>query len=427
MNRNFNIIKLRAVKRKFFFSQNLFLRKFYKKTASFIPGSRTFVMWVMSVLGRVIGVASKKSKFYVVKLGSCDARIIASVGNPIYSVGQCTSAVAFRAPTISAFTLYELSDAVVIGGSNMIIYNKSLITHDLYDFEFDLTSEELWGRITANPNSKSFYLNFDYRPELFLNSAISLLDACSSNYCHWVSEILPKLVMTFANKDIRGIPIIIDENLHNNLLESLRLVVGMDAKIYSVESNVSISVGRLYVPSVCGYVPFGVKKRNITGEFHGGFYVPALKLLKNSIATKEDVSGAKPLKKVYLSRRSEIRAIRNSKSVEELLGKYGFEIVFTEDYSFSSQVKLFHNVSHIVAPTGAALVNAVFCSPGTKVCVFMGDHPEMIYDYWKNMLEPIGLNIRIIKNSMANKRSGIHGDYFVDTLQLKNLLREWAL
>jgi capsular polysaccharide biosynthesis protein len=38
------------------------------------------------------------------------------------------------------------------------------------------------------------------------------------------------------------------------------------------------------------------------------------------------------------------------------------------------QIKLFAQASMVVAPTGAALTNMLFCRPGTKVVIFMSNH-----------------------------------------------------
>lgn len=426
-DQDFVITKLQSAERTKSANESIALRKFYKNTIGRLPGARVFVLWTFGVLGRAIGRVRKKPKFRIVKQGASDARKVANGKNLFDSRNSCISAAHCRTSKIPAFDIYEVNDAVIVGGTNMVIHNRSLISHDLYNFEFDLTSEELWQRVTASSNCESFYLNIDHRPRGHIDCAISLLDACSSNYCHWVSEILPKLVMTLSNENMREVPIVIDENLHENILQSLRCIVGPGTKIYSVEFNLPISIHRLYMPSVCGYVPFGVKKENVFGEFHGAFYVPALKLLKNRVMSNVSVSDDKKFRRLYLSRRSKIRSVINFNTVEALIKKNGFEIVYPEDYSFLAQAKLFNGASHIIAPTGAALVNAVFCSPGTEICVLMGEHPEMIYDYWKNMLQPMGLNIDVMKCLMVNKNAGIHGSYIVDSLSLSNVIREWGL
>ena len=52
-----------------------------------------------------------------------------------------------------------------------------------------------------------------------------------------------------------------------------------------------------------------------------------------------------------------------------MASEHGFEIVDLVGESLEAQIELFSQTSLIVAPTGAALTNMLFCPPGTKVII----------------------------------------------------------
>lgn len=71
----------------------------------------------------------------------------------------------------------------------------------------------------------------------------------------------------------------------------------------------------------------------------------------------------------------------------------------------------------IVAPTGAALTNMLFCQPGTKVVIFMSNHETTNYYFWSNLGAAIHLDVTIIAGerlfNLTNYWS-VHDDYLID-------------
>ncbi|WP_295641496.1 glycosyltransferase 61 family protein [uncultured Methylibium sp.] len=82
-------------------------------------------------------------------------------------------------------------------------------------------------------------------------------------------------------------------------------------------------------------------------------------------------AGLQPVRKLYLSRSAVgRRRVINEDAVVALLSERGYEVVRPETLSVAEQIRLFAQVSHIVAPTGAALTNMVYAAPGAHVVVF---------------------------------------------------------
>ena len=72
--------------------------------------------------------------------------------------------------------------------------------------------------------------------------------------------------------------------------------------------------------------------------------------------------------KIYVSRLNcNYRNLINESDIIEKLKIIGFRIVDLNNFDIPEQIKLFSNAKIIVSPTGSALMNIAFCSPGTKV------------------------------------------------------------
>jgi capsular polysaccharide biosynthesis protein len=319
------------------------------------------------------------------------------------------------------------SSALIYGGTNLVVTSEGVICHDLYDFERDSTSEELHGRTLISPASKRIrWLLHDEAPERIPTAAV-FVDACASNYAHWLTEVLSRIAVFCAEERYANIPVVVNDGLHKNIMESLFLVVGSDREIITVPIGRALHVDQLYLTSVTGYVPFGKRSNKLSGHAQGLFSPFAFEALRKKIATFDiDFASQKWPEKIFLRRNSGTRKISNLIEIERLLTAQGYLVIEPEKLTFLQQVQLFKNVKQIIAPTGAALANAIFCNPGTQVAVLMGKHEDMIYKYWHNMLAPLQIQVSyVLGNIEKNLDLGIHGDFFVNPDDMFCLLDKW--
>lgn len=70
---------------------------------------------------------------------------------------------------------------------------------------------------------------------------------------------------------------------------------------------------------------------------------------------------------LYVARCGHKRPYLSETALIDRLRPLGFNIVQPEDHSVSDQIRLFRDARVIVAPTGAALANCLYCSPGVRV------------------------------------------------------------
>jgi len=318
-----------------------------------------------------------------------------------------------------------IGNALTYGGTNLIFVDGEVVCHDLYDFERDYTSEELHGRAIIAPGFRQiWWYSNDELPEQ-IPVAATFVDACASNYAHWMTEVLPRIALFCAEERFRGVPIVVDDGLHENMMESLMLVTGADREIITLPADKALAVNELYVTSAAGYVPFSRRTSRLSGHSHGVFSPGAFERLRNrlNVLGQETKKEAWP-QKIYLRRGGTgMRDIINAVELEKLLVAHGYVIVEPEKLTFLQQIQLFRNASVIVAPTGAGLSNAICCKRGTHVVVLMAKHKNMIYKYWCNLLTPIQIQVSYVLGNIRDYRGmGIHGNFLIDPSDLVDSL-----
>ncbi len=319
----------------------------------------------------------------------------------------------YHFPEISVI---QVTEGMIYGGTNLILTKDEVICHDLYDFVRDSTSEELHGRTQIDPDkNKIRWLLHDDTPE-HMPAAAAFVDACAPNYAHWLTEVLPRIAAFCADEEFKHIPIVVNDGLHENILASLFLVSGNSREIIALAVGRAIKADVIYLTSVAGYVPFDRRNPNLAGHSHGLFSPNSLQLVSKNFATlAEKIPEQTWPKKIFLRRNSGARKVTNAAELEDLFVSNGYVIVEPEKLTFYQQMLLFNNANAVVAPTGAALGNAIFCKPGTRIGVLMAKHENMIYRYWSNMLAPFQVDVvYLLGNIAGNNKLGIHADFYVD-------------
>jgi hypothetical protein len=320
-----------------------------------------------------------------------------------------------------------VSDAWVYGGSNLVFTNNSVLCHDLYNFSKDFTSEELHGRHLYFKRAKLLFVILRDPIPLLIPKAAACLDACAHNYAHFLTEVLPRIELFCSQEEYANIPLIIDDQLHENILEAIATIVGSSRKVYLLPIGRAIRCETLLIVSATGYVPFDQRNSWIKSKRQGNFSAHALQQLKAipALASTQSVKYLPPLERIYIQRESSVRKLVNAAEIEDILSQHGFALIDPGKLSFREQVSLFANAKVIIGPTGAAMANAIFCQPGTEVGILMATHKHMIYKYWPAMLTPLKINVSYLLGTIVGNQSrGIHGDFVVPESAISDFLAE---
>jgi capsular polysaccharide biosynthesis protein len=308
-----------------------------------------------------------------------------------------------------------INNAMTYGGTNLIIADGEVVCHDLYDFKRDYTSEELHGLALIDPKSGRIrWLLHDEAPEP-IPVAATFVDACAPNYAHWLTEVLPRVALFCAEDRFHGVPIVVNDGLHKNIMKSLFLVAGADREIITLPIGRALFVRELYLTSVAGYVPFERRTNKLLGNSHGMFSPQAFQILRNYLDApgKKTDDEAWP-EKIFLRRNSGTRKVANASVIEKLLVDQGYVIVEPEKLMFLQQVQLFSNAKTIVGSSGAGLANIIFCPPTTEISIFISKHPDTSYWYWQNIACVSGKTVSYVLGEISDCHLGIHADFMID-------------
>ncbi|HEX5647360.1 MAG TPA: glycosyltransferase 61 family protein [Nitrospira sp.] len=317
-----------------------------------------------------------------------------------------------------------ITNGTAMGGTNLLLADGQVICHDLLDTQRDSTAEEMHGRALISPSSKQIRLVFrDKNPQSVPRAAV-FVDACASNYAHWMTEVLPRVAVFCAEERFCDVPLVINEGLHPNIMESLLQVTGPDRQLIILPVGKSLAIGEMHVTSVAGYVPFERRHKGPSGHSHGLFSSRALALVRERVTASIQGEEAQVWpEKLYLRRNSGVRRLANAGKIERVLADHGYAIVEPDTLTFSQQVQYVSHAKVVVAPTGAGVANTIFCRSGTHVAILISKCKGLAYQYWPNMLTPLGVRLSYVLGEIVDNHAyGVHGDFQVDRSYLMDFL-----
>jgi capsular polysaccharide biosynthesis protein len=181
-----------------------------------------------------------------------------------------------------------------------------------------------------------------------------LATAGGYNYYHWLIDVLPRLeiINKIFGDDYNKINKFIINKIDSLKLQTLAMLKVNPNQLLPLQNKTHFGVEQLIIPSLpC--------ELDSPSPWISDF------LRNNFLKQKADIQ---PIKKLYISRnKARRRKIINEQDVLNCLQKWGFTLVYLEQYSFAEQIALLANAEAIVAPHGAGLTNLLWCQPDTKV------------------------------------------------------------
>jgi hypothetical protein len=349
---------------------------------------RRFYLWLFFRIERIEIFYSKKfSKTYVFNLISLknyshpSKKIIKILLNDDRFNSKNPIAYGFNANflenkqsailSIPSISIHEICETIVISHAEGFIHEGSFIYPSIIDIERDAIKLEEDGFAKVNKYDKKIEIQ-KYDGSKTIDYAISLIGQCSGNYAHWLTETLPKLALISLQEEYRNVPLLIDELIHPNIVESIKKIGGGDRKIYTLPNFHWIKVKHLVYLEPTAYVP--VRTRDLINLQIMPHPKPDLFIFSQpalSILRQVTYSVLRIERKVYRRNRMVffIRTPQNSSNGRHLINQnalikiaenYGFEILDTERLTFSDQVQIMSETQFLIGAVGAALCNCIF-------------------------------------------------------------------
>ena len=124
-------------------------------------------------------------------------------------------------------------------------------------------------------------------------------------------------------------------------------------------------------------------------------------------------------KKLFISRHNFKTRSYNNDEIQTTLETLDFTTVYPEKLSLYEQVKMFHNAECIVAATGAALTNILFCRPKTKIYVLTSIYMDL--SIFSTIAKYLNLDMAyIIADSKESDE--LHTSFYININRLTELI-----
>jgi capsular polysaccharide biosynthesis protein len=178
------------------------------------------------------------------------------------------------------------------------------------------------------------------------------------SYYFWLTECLPRLLM--VREYHKDLVLIYPEQWDRFAFVRDTLSLFPELRTERVKRDVHLRVKRLVMPEVKPWTPMFIPE-----QVH-----QVRDFLFGAVNDMTDLT-SEMTRMVYLSRRKAVRRrFKDEDAVEELLGSFGFNAVFTEELGLFGQVQLMRKAQAYAGITGAGHINAMFMGEGSVVLDF---------------------------------------------------------
>lgn len=312
----------------------------------------------------------------------------------------------------------------VVGGSRLILLDSNTV---LSDENATFRSSPGW---TVRPH--------DYQIDRLGNLAVvlhrrypshiargaHLMHEYASNYFHMITELLPRLIAAEDGGLDPDLPLLIQEGLHPNLLELLAVINHRNRSLIPLESRLIYTIDELHFISDVASIQDVYERQRHPEEtvLHRGL---TRRVAEQVIAALAPGAPPERSRRLYVRRGSRYRGLLNEQAVEEMLIREGFEVVLMDGLSVAAQIALFRQAKLVVAPTGAAVTNILWCQPDTQVCVLAARHDAMPVEIWVQLGAAVGCRVVPMYCDRAYDLDDIysmHDNYSVDLMQLREMI-----
>jgi capsular polysaccharide biosynthesis protein len=397
---------------------------------------KSCIYFIQRGFARVVKIIQKKNKLCYLQnlIGAKDVEYFAvhagycSFVSPlhIYSKKKEDN-IAVELPELY---IAKINDCFVVGRSQCIIKNNQLYHEMLSKAETstnyyiaDPCLLQLYRKVVKIINRYVVQTNFTTKAP-HIEKAISFLSPYSNNYYHFIYEVLSKFYLIKDVKFDNSTKFLFDDVIlqYPTMVQLLQAFIDK-SKIVWVRQLDRVNINCLYVLSSPNTIPscfhniFNCKYEDMT------FDIYSLNYLRDIIFSYFHISDQiHRVGRYFLSRKENPHRQYNENEIIEVAKLHHFSIVEPEKFTIKEQIELFHNATDILAASGAALTNILFCRPGTNIfCIVSNNFKLPIFSTIATMLD---LNMVYVIGESNNKED-IQSGFRIDPVIINNLLEKY--
>jgi capsular polysaccharide biosynthesis protein len=320
------------------------------------------------------------------------------------------NSVSFEEPKIE---ISEYRDATAIAGTSFIVRDSLAIHPDYFEPKRDVCHSEKVKAIKIYPQDNLLRHTLD--PPMNLEAAISLLGQCAGNYAHFMTEVLPKLLVIDQLDGYKALPILVDAWINPKHIAAIRHFNRHNRKIIEVHIGQPVRCQTLVDVSPTAYTPpeyrSFVERRIVerTPAHVHRFSTFAMDLLRR--AARETRPAAGVGRRIFIARKPDAygngRNITNIITIENIARREGFDVIEPGALTIAGQIAVFRDAEVIIAPIGGALANTIFTKPGCRIICLSAYYKDADYYYYSNFASALGHDIKFVLGPQI-KTPGVH-------------------
>jgi Glycosyltransferase 61 len=247
-----------------------------------------------------------------------------------------------------------------------------------------------------------------------------ITDAVSSNYFHWLTEVLPKLHLICTLFGECNILLPTEYKDIGFVRQSLEAFREASVSYVTDEKSISISCLKLLSP----VAPSGNFNPKVINElrFRLSQYLE-VQDVDNRDRTRAEIG-------IYISRaKANKRKIINETCLVNTIEKLGYHVAFMEDLSLIRQAKLMQGTKVLLGAHGAGLTNMLFM-PAGSVVVEIRKEGDSHNNCFFSLASALGHRYYYVTAkcslSKVDRYEYFAEDFFVDVTRLSTVLRQVA-
>lgn len=276
--------------------------------------------------------------------------------------------------------LVLVCDAVCFKDSDLVLTADGYALNDAKEYKFiSYYGDYSYGLVRDNAK----FCQIKRKKKVYIKEAFFLDGMWSWNWYHFVTQVLPK--MKYLSMIPKDVPILVSKQLamENNFQAIFRVFLekhdALNRNIIYLSDGRAYSVKRLYVASAQGLVIPDLNKNtaNVVRPEWVLYKKSTILFIRETLLSIKDSTKTYP-PYIYITRRNASGRRRfNEEEIITLVESAGYVVVAPEEYSIQEQVALFNNAKNIIACSGAALTNLIYCQPGCKI-IIMNNYQSQI-------------------------------------------------
>ncbi len=254
----------------------------------------------------------------------------------------------------------EWREVVVLGRSDSVYVRGYAISNDHLNIDTERTYDEVHG-FALLLGEKQILRRFADQPSpARLDNAIVIVGGPTANWAHWTTEYLPKLALIDLVPAYREWPLVVDANLHQNILDSLMLIGASKRDIVLLAEGALLTLKRAVTVTSPGYTAYEYrydKECELPGvrHEHTVFSPFALDLVRSSAWDEVRVRRLHSNASFTSLGQGQCPSVRWLRGGRGLFCVRRIEIVDTGGMSVTEQVALFSRARCIVGRSSAGM------------------------------------------------------------------------